>query len=522
MRNMINNYRKSSFKSGILLMLFSAFILSGCTKEFEERNIDQTKLTSLSPSDVKGLFTSAEYATMNVGPGVDYQQAQNLYADLYAQYFAITQTAFATDRFSIVQQWLQYQWRSTYVSSMPALATIIKETKTPETKALNAIARIWKVFVIHRSTDYYGPIPYSKIGIDDVTVPYDSQKDIYFDLLKELAEASADLKSSIAQPSYGVQDVIYGGNNSKWLKFGNTLRLRLALRISKVEPAKAKQEAEAAVLDGVMLDVADDGYLKTTTDRPNGLGRITQWNEFRMSTTMESILVGYNDPRLSTFFQPAVKDNKYRGIRNGMTPAEQTLPVNDYVNASNVADRFTPPNMGKEPMTVIRSGEAYLLRAEGALNGWNMGGTAVDLYNKGIEMSIRTNGITDAVVISNYIKSDNIPSAPGGYFNTPALSNIPIKFSADPVKQREQIGTQKWLALFPDGHEAWAEVRRSGYPKRFQIVHSDNPDIPETKFIRRIPFLEYDKSRNGPAVTEAIKLLGGPDNGATPLWWDKN
>ena len=105
MRNMINNYRKSSFKSGILLMLFSAFILSGCTKEFEERNIDQTKLTSLSPSDVKGLFTSAEYATMNVGPGVDYQQAQNLYADLYAQYFAITQTAFATDRFSIVQHW---------------------------------------------------------------------------------------------------------------------------------------------------------------------------------------------------------------------------------------------------------------------------------------------------------------------------------------------------------------------------------------------------------------------------------
>ncbi|MFA5244030.1 MAG: SusD/RagB family nutrient-binding outer membrane lipoprotein [Pedobacter sp.] len=519
---MMNNYKKIYFLSGILLFFFSTFILSGCTKEFEERNIDKTKLTSLNPSDVKGLFTSAQYATMNVGPGVDYQQAQNLYADLYAQYFAITQTAFATDRFSIVQQWLKYQWISTYVSTMPAISTIIKETNTPETKALNAIARIWKVFVIHRSTDYYGPIPYSKIGISDDSVPYDSQKDIYYDLLKELAEASADLKSNMAQPSYGSQDVIYGGNNAKWLKFANTLRLRLALRISKVEPAKAKQEAEAAVNDGVMLDVADDGYLKTTTDRPNGLGRITQWNEFRMSTTMESILIGYGDPRLSTYFQPAVNDNKYRGIRNGMTPAEQTLPENDYRNASNVAERFTPPNMGKEPMSVIRSGEAYLLRAEGAVNGWNMGGTAQDLYAKGIEMSMRTNGITDVGIINAYINSTNLPSAPGGYFNTPALTDIPVKFSADPVKQREQIGTQKWLALFPDGHEAWAEVRRSGYPKRYFVVHSDNPDIPETKFIRRIPFLEYDKSRNGPAVTEAVKLLGGPDNGATPLWWDKN
>ncbi len=519
---MMNNYRKSSFKSGILLMLFSAFILSGCTKEFEERNIDQTKLTSLSPSDVKGLFTSAEYATMNVGPGVDYQQAQNLYADLYAQYFAITQTAFAVDRFSIVQQWLQYQWRSTYVSSMPALATIIKETKTPETKALNAIARIWKVFVIHRSTDYYGPIPYSKIGIDDVTVPYDSQKDIYYDFFKELSEATADLKSSIAQPGYGAQDVVYNGNNSKWLKFGNTLRLRLALRISKVEPAKAKQEAEAAVADGVMADIADDGYLRTTSDRPHGLGRITAWNEFRMSTTMESLLKGYADPRLSTYFEPAKKDNQYRGIRNGMTPAEQTVPENDYNNASNVAERFTPAKMSTEPMTVIRSGEAYLLRAEGAVNGWNMGGTAGELYAKGIEMSMRTNGITDAKIINDYINSSNMPSAPGGYFNTPALSTIPVKFSTDPVQQREQIGTQKWLALFPDGHEAWAEVRRSGYPKRYNVVHSDNPEIPEGKFIRRIPFLEYDKSRNGPAITEATKLLGGPDNGATPLWWDKN
>jgi hypothetical protein len=178
--------------------------------------------------------------------------------------------------------------------------------------------------------------------------------------------------------------------------------------------------------------------------------------------------------------------------------------------------------MNTEPMAVIRSGEAYFLRAEGALNGWNMGGTAAELYAEGIEMSMRTNGITDPTIISNYINGTSLPIAPGGYFNTPALTDIPVKFSNDPAVQREQIGTQKWLALFPDGQEAWAEVRRSGFPKRYHIIHSDNPDVPPSQFVRRIVFLEYDKDRNGPAVDAAVSLLGGPDKASTPLWWDTN
>lgn len=246
------------------------------------------------------------------------------------------------------------------------------------------------------------------------------------------------------------------------------------------------------------------------------------WNEFRMSATMESVLVGYQDPRLSSYFQPAVTDGKYRGGRNGMIPAQQVLPANGYNNLSNLNDRFTPVKMTTEPMAAMRSGEAYLLRAEGAVNGWNMGGTAAELYAKGIEFSMRTNGITDATTINNYINSLNTPSAPGGYFNTPALTNIPVKFSTDPAVQREQIGTQKWLALFPDGQEAWAEVRRSGFPKRYNVINSDNPEVPVGKFVRRIVFLEYDKERNGAAVKDAVGLLGGPDMASTPLWWDKN
>lgn len=519
----MKKYRKTPIRICIGLIILSAFIFNSCTKSFDERNTDPTRITDLSPTDLKALFPNAQWQGLALGGGNGgYQRGVNAFADVYAQYFAVTQTAFASDRFDLTQPRLQNHWLRAYVFTMPSLLTILKQTTTPETKTLNAIARIWKVFTLHRVTDYYGPVPYFNIGSNEKNIAYDSQKDIYYDFFKELTEAAAVLKSNIAQPSYGTQDLIYSGDNQKWLKFANSLRLRLALRISKVEPAKAKLEAEAAVADGVMTDITQDGYLKVAADRPHPLGYISAWNEFRMSTTMESLLKGYQDPRLASYFQPAVSDGQYRGVRNGMIPAEQVLTANGYNNASNLNDRFTPVKMNTEPMSAMRSGEAYLLRAEGALNGWNMGGAASELYAKGIEMSMRTNGITDATVIANYINGISLPSAPGGYFNTPALTNIPVKFSTSIAIQREQIGTQKWIALFPDGQEAWAEARRSGYPKRYPVIHSDNPDVPVGSFVRRIVFLEYDKERNGTAVKAAEALLSGPDKASTPLWWDKN
>jgi hypothetical protein len=511
------------------IVLLSGFILSGCTKNFSDRNTDPTRLTSLTPKDVKGLFSNAQWQGLALGGGTQFQRGVNAFADMYAQYYAVTQTAFASDRFDLTQSRLQNHWQRAYVYTMPALLAILRETEAPETKPLNAIARIWKVFILDRVTDYYGPIPYFNIGSTDKTIPYDSQKDIYYDFFKELSEASEDLKNNLDLPSYGQSDLIYqredaqsAEENALWLKFANTLRLRLAIRISNADPEKAKTEAEAAVAGGVMTDVSDDAYLKVSTDRPNPLGYISSWNEFRMSATMESYLKGYDDPRLSSYFQPAATDGQYRGLRNGMVPAEQVLPQNSYDNASNVASRFTPDGMVTEPMAVIRSGEAYLLRAEGALNGWNMGGSAEEFYAKGIEMSMRTNGITNATTINDYINSNNVPMDPGGYFDSKALTDIPVKFSTDPVKQREQIATQKWLALFPDGQEAWAEVRRTGFPKRYNVIHSDNPDVPADKFVRRIVFLEYDKDRNGAAVDAAVPLLNGPDKPLTPLWWDTN
>lgn len=509
-------------KTYMAYVLLMAGILGSCGKNFEEINTDPTRLTTLSTGDIKGLFKNALYMGMYSGEGsAEYQYAQGFFADLYAQYSAITATFDPTDRYNIAQEWVQEQWIGTYTRAMPSLVNIIKETAAPEKTALNAIARIWKVFVVHRATDYYGPIPYSNIGSDSTVIPYDAQKDIYYDLFKELTEAIAALKQNVDMVSYGEEaDVIFHGDNQKWLKFANTLRLRLAMRISYVEPDKAKTEAETAVAEGVMTELEDDAYLEVSGVNYNGYNRQSGWNEFRMSAAMESVLKGYEDPRLSKFWAPAVNTGEYKGVRNGMNVAEIVDPENEPDNTSGPSLPLLPEFMSVTPSTVMYTAEAYFLRAEGALNGWNMGGTPQEFYEKGIEMSLRTWGITDAGVINSYINSTNVPIAPGGMFNTPALSDIPVKFSADAEKQREQILTQKWVALFPEGHEAWAEFRRSGYPKLYPLIHSDNPDLPVGVFIKRIPFLNYDRDRNGPAVEAAAALLGGPDNAATPLWWD--
>ncbi|HTF27308.1 MAG TPA: SusD/RagB family nutrient-binding outer membrane lipoprotein, partial [Flavitalea sp.] len=250
-----------SFRITFIFLISSVFVLSGCTKNFPERNTDPTKLTALTQQDLRGLFSNAEWQGFALGGGTQYQRGVNAFADMYAQYFAVTQTAFASDRFDLTQSRLQNHWIRAYVFTMPSLLTIIKTTTSDETRAVNAIARIWKAFILLRVTDYYGPIPYFNIGSSDKTISYDAQKDIYYDLFKEVTEATADLASHLNSISFSDQDQIFAGDNSKWLKFGNTLRLRMALRISQVDPDKAKAEAEAAVVGGVMTDVADDGYL---------------------------------------------------------------------------------------------------------------------------------------------------------------------------------------------------------------------------------------------------------------------
>lgn len=263
---------------------------------------------------------------------------------------------------------------------------------------------------------------------------------------------------------------------------------------------------------------------------------MSDWNEFRMSASMESVLKGYTDPRMPVYFLPAQKTGTYEGLRNGLTSTEQTEDINLPEANSHVGARWAStayggdPNYLTTPQNVMATAEAYFLRAEGALKGWNMGTeTAQQLYELGIRNSFRQWGITDETTITNYINSDKTPIAPNDYLKSPPLTDLPVKFSSDPQVQKAQIALQKWLAIFPDGAEAWADVRRneawhSNLLSLYPVAHSDNSDItnPKAQWIRRIPFLESERLNNGAEVTKAEALLGGPDKITTPLWWDKN
>ncbi len=530
---------KSIFNLRVCLVLVCAgTLIASCTKKYAEINTDRNSIATVGAAELPFLFAKAEQASV---PSIwTYQIAQNLFADQYAQYFACTATYFPSDRNVIRMDWVGAAFNPIYTDMVPQLQSIFGAAapNSPE----YAIANIIWVNGFHKVTDYWGPIPYSQAGQPSNSVPYDAQDKIYDDFFKRLDSSIATLKTNTGASPYGSFDIIYGGSVSKWLKFANTLKLRLAIRISKVDPARAKTEAESAVADGVMTASPDDDALiqkSTTGDDNNGLSIMSDWNEFRMSAAMESVMVGYADPRITEYWLPdgATADNPagnghYDGLRNGLTATQLTQSQNTATSNAKVGKRWSSPSFAgnanylSTPQNIMCSAEAYFLRAEGVLLGWNMGGgTAQDYYNLGITNSMKQWGITDAAAINTYINSANVPVAPNDFLNSPPVSDAPIKFAGDMTTQLKQIAIQKWLALFPDGYEAWADYRRARTFILYPVANSDNPDITNTttQWIRRIPFLQSETQNNKTAVDAAVSLLGsGGDKVTTPLWWDKN
>jgi hypothetical protein len=392
-----------------------------------------------------------------------------------------------------------------------------------ENAGVYALANIWKVQMFLPRTDYWGPIPYSQVGNGLKQVDYDAQDVIYKDFLTLLTKAVADLDAYKGKNLLGNNDQIYGGNVDNWIRYANTLRLRIAMRMSGVEPALARSNAEAAVAGGVLETNAHDAFLKVTANSINTLNQATPWNEFRMSAAMESVLNGYADPRVSRFFSPVPgTTNTFKGLRNGFLQVELANPLNLGTAVSNVSEMFLPANQATNPIRVLMAAEAWFLRSEGALKGWNMGsGTAKEFYEKGIDASMRQWGITDAAAIASYTAGTSTPIALADAVNSPALTDIPVAWSADASKQLEQVITQKWLALWPNGLEAWAEYRRTGFPKLYPRLNSESLVVPKDGVVRRTPFVVGETQTNPKGLATGVSKLGGADNEATRLWWNK-
>ncbi|WP_242203088.1 SusD/RagB family nutrient-binding outer membrane lipoprotein [Aestuariivivens insulae] len=513
-----------------IIVFFTPIIIFNCTGDFEELNTNPLTLSTDKLESSQALqaqvFAQAQYTSVN-GLHWRFQISQNLFSDIWCQYFATTASGFDSDRYVQVGRWADLAWSSFYGEAAPQVKLIEDLSAANSNDVGNAMAKIWRVHAYHRITDYWGPVPYSQFGNEELSVPYDSQESIYTDFFTTLDDAVSKLKANSGATSFAAGDRIYGGNADKWLKFANSLRLRLALRIKYVDAAKAKSEAEKAVADGVFLTNDDNASVVVDDTNRNPLETITDWGEFRMSATMESILKGYDDPRISAYFAPAIDGdsdgdgNPYEGLLNGQTKV--TLQTSQNASHSDLATKYIDVAKGGEnpPIEIMNAAEVFFLRAEGALEGWNMGGTASDLYADGIRMSMAQQTGASASDIEAYITSNNVP-VPYASGAMP-VTDIPVAFYSDPEKQLEQIITQKWLALYPNGWEAWAELRRTGYPKQYARVQSENPDVAANEIMRRMIYTTSEFNTNSEAVNAAIASpeLGGNDKNNTKLWWDK-
>ncbi|MFL9831616.1 SusD/RagB family nutrient-binding outer membrane lipoprotein [Flavobacterium sp. ARAG 55.4] len=525
---------KYSFKIKTLgVALLAVSILSSCTGDFDEINTDPNSLTEdqLDATLAGPAFASALYAGIHNGsyssPGVDDQGTWGIATGILSSTFIhYLNCGYGTERNAFVNGYEGRGWTRFYTVAVPALNNAFKASEG-NAEAL-AILKIWKVFMYNQMVDAYGPIPYTEAGNGKEKVPYDSVEFIYEDFFKLLDEANTTLSAASISTvaSFQPNDRLYSGNVNNWRIFGNSLKLRLALRISDVQPEKAKTQAEAAVAAGVMVNNEQGAFFKASNITPNNLNMIVNSWGYTMTASMESILVGYNDPRLAKWFA-TIDTGEYRGqpvggLENQFGTTKFSAFNNDVMGNGAAGNLSESKNI-----EVFMASENYFSRAEGALNGWNMGGTAQTLYEEGIRMSLRQWGITDNTVIDAYVAGNTLPTVPNiatvypglGLEDTPV--KLPVAWSAVATNQRTQIAVQKYLAIFPESWESWADLRRSDAKVIYAPLNTDNNDAGVGKsLMKRIIYTTNEYSANREAVIDGISKLGGPDTGGSKIWWD--
>lgn len=522
------------------IMLTTLF--SACTKDFDKYNTNPNALTDADL--VKdNIGASAFIPTMQVNVFYNlldqnyiYQIQQNLNADAFSGYFSpVGFTGNYNANYALNSGWNLWPFKVGY-------SGIMANWKALTSRAANlpqvlAVANILKVEGMHRVTDVYGPIPYTKFGANALSTPYDDQQAVYNAFFKELDDAIKSLTDFVAKNPNDVSltkfDLVYNGDLKQWIKFANSLKLRLAMRISYVNPGLARtkvDEVATVMVDGKMALLTDNldnalviGGKGVTTS--NGLYVCdVAYKNSRMNASAESILKGYKDDRITKFFQApaaAALPTERAGVRNGTG--------GDFVTKTSSVNLKE-----NSPVQYMCAAEISFLRAEAALRGWTSvtgGMTIKQLYEQGIRLSFAQ---YNAANVDTYINDNTSTQAP--YVNplgnsegnvpagSPLLSSTTIKWddAASNQVKMERIITQKWIAVFPDGQEAWSEFRRTGYPKLFPVTTNNSGGTINTDIqIRRLPFSADEYKSNGAEVQKAIQLLSVPaDNGGTRLWWD--
>ena len=263
-----------------------------------------------------------------------------------------------------------------------------------------------------------------------------------------------------------------------------------------------------------MISAPGDAAWSTFTPGGNALHKTNiSWNEGAVSADILSYMNGYADPRMEKYATKN-ENGEYLGLRSGIW----------HRDSENGFDLFSKPVVTETtPLLCISASESWFARAEGALRGWNMGGTAQSLYEKGIEVSMSERGASLGAYLQSTATPADYEDPNNSAHNIAAVSTVTPKWiEGDEEANLEQIMVQKWIGNFPNGWETWADVRRTGYPKFFPTVtNRSTAGVSSQRGMRRLPYPESEFNTNEANVKAAQQLLGGADNGATDLWWAK-
>ncbi|NBB18947.1 SusD/RagB family nutrient-binding outer membrane lipoprotein [Runella sp. CRIBMP] len=491
--------------------------LGGCDQGFDELNINKTAATAINPAFIlNNAVVNSSYTT-----GTIWYEAGIVQQMVTPNEGVLAGANFNQDiRDNTVQNWQKY-----YRTVIRHTQDVIDQTKAlPNRSNLTNMARILQAHAFMILTDSYGDVPYADAAkgyTSQVFLPkYDTQQTVYAGIIKELTEASAALDAS---KPIETADILYGGNVALWKKYGNSLLLRAGMRLSKVDAAQAQQVVGRAVQAGVMETNTDNAMIRHDANYVNGIGNTlnaTEAANVYLGAPFVDYLKATNDPRLRSIavrYVGAKSGPEQVAARASTDPAVQTgMPFgfNNSTIATQVAlNKFASfyeftqldrTRMGRNqaPTFLVTAAQTQLLLAEAAQRGWVTGATAEAYYNRGVRLHMEQLAIHDA--------NSAVPAAA-----------ITAYLEANPFRAAtalEQINTQYWIASFLNGPEAFANFRRSGFPKL-----TPNPfpgKAIKGDFIRRLTYPNSEISVNSTNVKEAISRQGADDLD-TKVWWDK-
>lgn len=505
----------------------SSLLLASCTGNFENLNTHPTDVYDDQMTEIEkvGSVFPVMIYLLNPQHENNNQMTEQMVGAQYGGYFTCTNNWYGTNfsTFNPQLNWVDTPFKDMFTDFYPNFLKVKDQTGGVGT--IYAWASIIRVGVMLRVADTYGPIPYSQMGQGEFAVAYDDMKDLYRNMITDLTK-SIEVLSVVSGTStaYTDYDIMYQGDFSKWVKYANSLKLRMAVRIAKVDEEYAKQVMAEAIQGGVIESNSDNAYLRTTNN-PFRLAS-QDWGDLTVNATIAAYMNGYNDPRIGKYM--TTSQQGYCGVRMGNNSDSFKKDYGQPGVYGSGAKYSKPAFESNSPLPVFYAAETYFLKAEAALRGWIPGGEAAakEYYEQGIKTSMDQYSVT----IGDYLTSTDKPSA----FTDKINSNESYTFTetaatvswADGDNKLQKIITQKWIANYPIGFEAWNDFRRTGYPEMVPPKENLSSDgyigtIDNRRMVRRLPYPSTEKTSNSANVDAAISMLGGPDNGNTDLWWAK-